>query len=126
MQENSFLKVGLLPDGANQIPLHVKGDEVVIDFQPLGTNMSCQLCYRTGGGDVVYGEPVTSGECRITLQKKPANGVIFAVICNTDYVYKGEETRKAHFNYKIKPGTGVVRTADINKKWYNWGETIVD
>lgn len=112
--------------GANQIPLHVKGDEVVIDFQPLGTNMSCQLCYRTGGGDVVYGEPVTSGECRITLQKKPANGVIFAVICNTDYVYKGEETRKAHFNYKIKPGTGVVRTADINKKWYNWGETIVD
>jgi len=112
--------------GANQIPLHVSGNSVTVNFQPIGSNMTCQLCYRTKEGEIVYSQLVYGGDCTLKLDKTPANGVVFAVICNTDYVYNGEDTRKAHFDYRLKPGTGVDRTADIYQKWYDWTSNIVD
>lgn len=105
--------------GANQIPLKVSGNMVSVDFQPIGANMSCQLCYRATDGTPVYSVPVTSGTCSIRLDKAPANNVVIAVICNTDYVYKGDDTRKAHYDYRLKLGTGVTGTADIYTKWYD-------
>jgi len=112
--------------GANQIPLLVSGDTVVVDFQPIGANMSCQLCYRTKTGETVYSQPVFAGECRIKLEKKPANGVVFAVISNTDYKYLGEVTRKAHYDYRLQLVKGVKRTANIHLPWFDWTKTIND
>jgi hypothetical protein len=53
------------------------------------------------------------------LDQAPANGVVIAVITNTDYIYNGETTRKAHFDYRLRLVTGVTGTADVNTKWYN-------
>ncbi len=105
--------------GANQIPLKVNGSMVSVEFQPIGANMSCQLCYRAKDGTPVYGTPVTNGKCSLRLDKEPANGVVIAVICNTDYKYLGEETRKAHYDYRLKIISGVAGTADIYTKWYD-------
>lgn len=105
--------------GANQIPLEVTGNLVSVDFQPLGENMSCQLCYRATDGTAVYSNPVRNGTCSLRLDKAPASKVVIAVICNTDYIYKGEETRKMHYDYRLKPGTGVTKAADIYTRWYN-------
>jgi len=112
--------------GANQIPLHVEGDTVIVSFQPLGENMTLQLCYRTASGEVVYSQPVYGGECVLKLEKQPANGVVIAVICNTNYIYKGEETRKAHYDYRLQLIKGATRTANIYLKWYNWTNVISD
>lgn len=106
--------------GANQIPLHVNGETVSVIFEPLGENMSCQLCYRTKDGETVYGQPVYGGECALTLDKKPANGVVFAVISNLNYIYEGEKTRTAHYDYRLTLGEGITGTADIHQKWYDW------
>ncbi len=105
--------------GANQIPLTVSGAMATVDFQPIGANMTCQLCYRATDGTPVYGAPVSSGTCSIRLDKAPGKGVIIAVICNTDYNYLGDTTRKAHFDYRLKLGSGVSGAADIYTKWYN-------
>jgi hypothetical protein len=112
--------------GANQIPLFIEGDTVIVNFQPLGQNMSCQLCYRTKGGETVYSQPVTSGPCMLRLDKKPANSVVFAVICNTDYEYKGESTRKAHYDYRLQLVKGAIRAASIYVKWYDWTQDLKD
>jgi len=112
--------------GANQIPLHVTGNSVTVNFQPIGPNMTCQLCYRTKDGAIVYSQIVYGGDCTLKLDKTPSNGVVFAVICNTDYIYNGEETRKAHFDYRLKPGNGVEGTADIYLKWYDWTTDILE
>ncbi|MDR2914598.1 MAG: T9SS type A sorting domain-containing protein [Tannerella sp.] len=106
--------------GGNQIPLHVEGDKVSVTFEPLGENMSCQLCYRTKNGETVYGQPSFGGECVLKLDKKPANGVVFAVVSNLNYIYEGEKTRTAHYDYRLKLGEGATSAADINKKWYDW------
>jgi len=110
--------------GANQIPLKVTGNIVTIDFRPASPNMSCQLCYRTATGQIVYSNPVFGGECTLRLDLAPANNVVFAVICNTDYIYQGEATRKAHFDYKIQLVTGVTGAADINTRWYQWEKNL--
>lgn len=110
--------------GANQIPLVVSGDMVRVDFQPLGPNMTCQLCYRTREGQTVYSAPVYGGECSLRLDLQPANNVVFAVITNTDYIYNGEETRKAHFDYRLQLAEGVIGTGDINKRFYDWTKNI--
>jgi len=111
--------------GANQIPLHVTGGDMVrINFKPLGPNMTCQLCYRTRDGQTVYGLPVYGGECSIRLDVRPANGVVFAVITSTEYIYKGEETRKAHYDYRIELIEGVKSTADVSKKWFDWTRVL--
>jgi hypothetical protein len=105
--------------GANQIPLKVSGNMVSVDFQPIGQNMSCQLCYRATDGTPVYSTPVISGTCSLRLDKLPANNVVIAVVCNTDYKYLGEETRKAHYDYRLQIGTGISGVADIYTKWYD-------
>ncbi|MDA3879126.1 MAG: T9SS type A sorting domain-containing protein [Prolixibacteraceae bacterium] len=110
--------------GANQIPLLVSGDTVAVDFIPIDENMSCQLCYRAEDGTTIYSEPVFSGTCNLRLDKKPANDIVFAVVCNTDYVYKGEETRTAHFDYQIQLVNGIEKAANIHQRWYAWDEEI--
>lgn len=111
--------------GANQIPLHVTGKMVTVNFQPIGANMTCLLCYRATDGTPVYSNPVSSGDCTLRLDKRPANGVVIAVISNTDYIYYGESTRKAHYDYRIQLGTGVTGTADIHSRWYDTGAITV-
>lgn len=105
--------------GANQIPLNVTGDTCSVIFEPLGANMSCQLVYRSTTGYAYYSEPVMCGECVLSMPEKPSNGVVIAVICNTDYIYKGEATRKAHFNYRLKMGKNVTGTAATTTAWFN-------
>ncbi|WP_340110938.1 T9SS type A sorting domain-containing protein [Maribellus mangrovi] len=110
--------------GANQIPLIANGDTVTVDFQPIGKNMSCQLCYRATDGSIVYGEPVLGGECKLALDKQPANDVVIAVICNTDYIYEGEQTRTAHFDYRLKLVDGIEKRGSWKAKWYQWDNNI--
>lgn len=105
--------------GANQIPLNVTGNTVTVNFEPIGANMTCQLAYRTTSGVPVYSAPVSSGACSLNLPAAPANGVVIAVITNTDYIYNGEATRKAHFDYRLRLVTGVTGTASANTRWYN-------
>lgn len=116
--------------GANQIPIHVsgkKGDIVRIYFEPLGDNMECQLAYRSKRGKVYYSQPVQgAGEVTIELADVPANNVIIAVVCNTDYIYKGEATRKAHYDYRLKMMDNAYQPASSNYKWYNYRGLIVD
>ncbi|MGC9471789.1 MAG: T9SS type A sorting domain-containing protein [Bacteroidales bacterium] len=110
--------------GANQIPLVVSGETVTVHFIPHSPNMSCQLCYRTKEGETVYSQPVFGGDCSLRIGNTPANHVVFAVITNTDYIYEGEETRKAHFDYRLQLVEGISGTADIYKPWYDWTRTI--
>ncbi|MEO7959511.1 MAG: hypothetical protein ABIW76_22760 [Fibrobacteria bacterium] len=105
--------------GANLIPLKVTGSSVSVTFRPLGANMSLQLCYRATDGTSVYSAPVATGNATLRLDKAPANGVVIAVVCNTDYKYLGEATRKAHFDFRLQPGNGITGAADVNKKWYD-------
>ena len=105
--------------GANQIPLTVSGNTVTVNFQPIGANMTCQLVYRSTTGKPVYSQIVSSGNCTLRLDVPAANNVVIAVITNTDYIYNGETTRKAHYDYRLQLVTGVTGTANINTKWYN-------
>jgi hypothetical protein len=105
--------------GANQIPLTVTGNTVTVNFQPIGANMTCQLVYRSTNGTPVYSQYVSSGNCTLRLDLPPANNVVIAVITNTDYIYNGEATRTAHYDYRLQLVTGVTGTANINTKWYN-------
>ncbi len=111
--------------GANQIPLKAAGSEVAVNFIPMGENMTCQLCYRATDGTPVYSQPVSSGMCRLKLDKVPANNVVIAVICNTDYVFEGESTRKAHFDYRLQLVEGLSK-ASVYKKWYDYKTPIMD
>jgi hypothetical protein len=105
--------------GANQLPLEVTGAGTVsVEFLPIGRNMRCQLVYRATDGRVVYGAPVDAGECSLKLTRPPQNDVVVAVVCNTDYVYEGDQTRKRKYDYRLRLGTGVVRAADIHGKWW--------
>ena len=85
---------------------------------PIGANMSCQLVYRATDNSVVYSTPVTSGACSLTLTKPVKNNVVIAVICNTDYLYQGESTRTAHFDYRLVLGSGITGTANVNTQWF--------
>lgn len=105
--------------GANIVPLKVSGSTASVTLIPIGQNMSLQLCYRAADGTPVYGVPVTSGTATLRLDKAPANGIVLAVVCNTDYKYLGEATRKAHYDYRLKPAGGVSGAADVNTKWYD-------
>lgn len=107
--------------GANQIPLTIDpgATEAVVTFNPTGANMSCQLTYRDTGGNIHYGAPVSSGACSIPLGNVK-NNVIVAVICNTDYIYSGESTRTAKYNYTLTMGAGVTGKANINTRWYDY------
>lgn len=108
--------------GANQIALSTTGvgSEVRINFQPLAPNMTCQLCYRTQSGAIVYSKVVNCGDCILKLKLPPANNVVIAVICNTDYIYEGEITRKKHFDYRLQIVKGVTDVASYKVRWYDW------
>lgn len=112
--------------GANQIPLLVSGAEVEVNFMPKGKNMTCQLAYRAKDGTPVYSKPVSNGSCKLKLDKAPANGVVIAVICNTDYIYEGEETRKAHFDYRLQLVEGIEGRASVYQKWYDYSSSIIN
>lgn len=104
--------------GANQIPLLVgDADTVSVGFTPIGDNMSCQLVYRAKDGAVVYSDPVSKGQCTLRLEKPVKNNVVIAVVCNTDYLYAGESTRMAKFDYTLDLGRG-IQPADIYAKWW--------
>jgi len=106
--------------GANQIPLAVSGTGTIsVTFNPIGRNMSCQLVYRATDGSVIYSKPVSRGTCSLTPPKPIKNNVVIAVICNTDYLFEGDETRKAKYDYRLTLGTGIEGTADINRKWWD-------
>ena len=116
--------------GANQIPLHVNGEVgsiISLHFQPLGKNMVCMLCYRTKQGKIFYSYPVEGeGEVVMRLQAQPANNVVIAVVCNTDYIYKDDNTRKQHFDYRLKMGDNIYQPANAQLKWYNYRSVIRD
>ena len=116
--------------GANQIPLHVSGnvgDLISVHFKPLDTNMTAMLCYRTKQGRIYYSQPLDGeGEVMMTLKGKPANNVVILVVCNTDFKYEGEETRKHHFDYRLKMGDNVYQPAKAQIKWYNYKSTLRD
>ena len=116
--------------GANQIPLHVNGEAgniISMHFKPLGDNMVCMLCYRTKRGRIYYSQPVNGeGDVIMKLKEEPANNVVIAVVCNTDYIYKGEETRKKHFDYRLKMGENMYQPAKAQLKWYDYRATIRD
>lgn len=123
--------------GANQVVLHTSGragDDINISVKAIGAknrNLVCQLCYRTSAGTIYYGQPV---QCRANrevevgmhMPEAPANGVVIAVICNTDYIYEGDQTRKAHYNYHVKMGKNVWQPATSTLKWYKYREEIRD
>lgn len=110
--------------GSNIIPLTISGDSVTVDFQPIGQNMTCQLAYRTTQGKPVYSRYVSEGKCSLRLDAPAANNVVFAVITNTDYIYKGESTRTAKYDYRLSLIKGISGTADINKRWYESAQLI--
>ena len=107
--------------GANQIPLTVdpSATSASVSFNPIGENMSCQLVYRDTDGVIHYSDPVNSGTCTISLGDV-LNDVIVAVVCNTDYIYEGEETRKAKFDYRLTMASGITGTADLYTKWWDY------
>jgi hypothetical protein len=86
--------------------------------------MSCQLVYRAVDNSVIYSKPVSSGTCSLTppAGKSIKNNTVIAVICNTNYIYKGESSRTNKYDYRLKitgAGTsGVLSTANIATKWY--------
>lgn len=116
--------------GANQIPLHVNGQEgniISIHFKPLGKNMMCQLAYRSKRGRVYYSRPIEGeGDVVMQLEAEPANGVVIAIVCNTDYIYENDNTRKQHFDYRLKMGRNVYQPAKAQLKWYNYRAFITD
>ena len=116
--------------GANQIPLHVSGKEgdlISVHFKPLDDNMVAMLCYRTKQGRIYYSQPLEGeGDVLMQLKAVPANNVVLLVVCNTDFKYEGEETRKRHFYYRLKMGDNVYQPAKAQIKWYNYKSTLRD
>ena len=116
--------------GANQVPLHVNGEVgniIKLHFMPLGKNMVCMLCYRSKSGKTYYSLPVEGeGEVVMSLQERPANNVVIAVVCNTDYIYEGEQTRKTHFDYRLRMDENIYQPAKAQLKWYDYKSSIRD
>lgn len=116
--------------GGNIIPIHVNkaGGECEVIFRPEDTQMRAQLCYRTKDGRAFYSQPVRCGSMILKWDSSnaPANGIVFAVPCNTDYIYTGDAQRKHHWDYRLKMGKGAIGPASIRKKWYFYEQTITD
>lgn len=109
--------------GGNQIPLTIeRGAKVVrIAFEGLMENMTCQLAYRNKDGETKYSQYIhNNGEIVFNVEDAPVNGVVIAVVANTDFIYEDDETRKKRFDYRIEMGEGIQGAADINTRWYQW------
>lgn len=128
--------------GSNVIPLQVSSgaSQVSVSFYPTGShstnsNMNFLLAYRATDGTPVYSEPITGeGTAILNLTKTPSstNGsqMVFAIVVNTDYAYTGhEDIRTYHFDYRLKPETGIsgagsattayYRNFELNYDWAN-------
>ena len=114
--------------GANIIPIHVssEADSVSVFFRPEDTQERAILCFRTRAGRVYYSQMVHCGEMRLSIKDRPANGIIFCVVANTDYKYTGDAQRKKHWDYRIRLGEGALAVADQYKRWYLYEQTIHD
>ncbi len=114
--------------GANIIPIHVDTslDSVRIQFRPEDTEERALLCYKTQSGTAYYSQMVRCGDMVIDITDTPANGVIFVVVCNTDYVYTGEEQRCNHWDYRIRLCEGALGVADKDIKWFFNENTLTD
>jgi len=118
--------------GSNIIPIHVKtgADYAEVEFRPEDTSERALLCYRTKSGECYYSQPVSCGTMRIDLTPKPANGVIFCVVVNTEYQFKGgaygEALRKHHWDYRLRLGDNALAIADTYQKWYFYEKTVTD
>ena len=120
--------------GANQIPLHTSGragDRLQMTIKAFSNNMVFMLCYRTAEGKIYYSQPVNGRrnrdvEVSMLMPEAPANGVVLALVINTDYIYAGEQTRKTHHKYHIRMGQNVWKPASPNYKWYKYAQTIKD
>ena len=104
--------------GANQIPLNVSGTNVRLNFKPEGANMRMQLAYWAEDGTAVYSQPTETGQLCLRLDKPPKGGVVIAVVSNTDYIYAGDATRRAKYDYTIEMVEGVTATANRTTKWF--------
>jgi hypothetical protein len=104
--------------GANQVPLSVSGDQVRVNFNPEAANMRMQLAYWAEDGTAVYSQPVDSGELCLNLDEAPKNGVVIAVVSNTDYIYTGDSIRFEKYDYSIDTVSGVNSTADRTTQWF--------
>ena len=111
--------------GANIIPVKVKGDQVTVTFDPgQEADLVCQLCWRTEDGTPVYAKPFENGSCTVSLKgKQPANGILFAVVCNRTYKYTSALLKK-HFSYRIALGEGTDGTASVKTKWFNYDQKL--
>jgi hypothetical protein len=115
--------------GANIIPIHVdsKAPTATVEFRPEDTEMRAQLCYVTKDGRNYYSQPAHCGKLQIDLSDRPANEVIFLVVCNTDYIFKNDEVqRKHHWDYRIRLMQGALATADPFCRWYFNEQTVTD
>ena len=117
--------------GANVVPLKVSSgaSQVSVTFYPTGshsnnTNMNFLLAYRATDGTPVYSEPITGeGTAILNLDKIPSttNGsqMVFAIIVNTEYAYTGNENiRTYHYDYRLKPETGISGAGNANTAYY--------
>lgn len=107
--------------GANIIPIHVdsKAGTATVEFRPEDTEMMAQLCYVTKEGRNYYSQPAHCGKLQIDLSDRPANEVIFLVVCNTDYIFVNDEIqRKHHWDYRVRLLDGALATADPYCRWY--------
>ena len=111
--------------GANIIPLKVEGDKILVAFGPYGEqstedNMSCQLCYRTAEGKTVYGKPFKNGSFLLDMTNdRPANDVVFAVVCNLHYKFGNSSVRTRKYDYRLKV-SGNAHPANIHESWFDW------
>lgn len=115
--------------GANIIPIHVdsKADNATVEFRPEDTEMRAQLCYTTKSGKNYYSQPVHCGKMQIDITDRPANNVIFLVVCNTDYIFVNNEIqRKKHWDYRVRFGAGALQVADLYTKWNMNESTLTD
>ena len=120
--------------GANVIPIKVKGDKATVSFEAVKQpaingnyeplDLVCQLCWRTTDGRPVYAQPFEDGDCTVSLAgQQPANGVIFAVVCNRTYRFK-PVLLKTKYWYKLKLGEGTDGTASTQTKWFNYDQKL--
>ncbi|MCD7721341.1 MAG: hypothetical protein LUI09_03835 [Prevotellaceae bacterium] len=114
--------------GANIIPIHVCTDSatVRVQFRPEDTEERAILCYKTASGTAHYSQMARCGDMVMDITDTPANGVIFCVVLNTDYVYTGETQRQHHWDYRIRLCDGCLGIADKDKKWFMNEQTITD
>ena len=113
--------------GANIIPLKVDGNKITVTFDPLEEeNMVCQLCWRTSDGTPEYAEPFEKGDCTVAPLLEPdgtgpANGIVFAVVCNRTYKYTSD-LRKKHFGYRLR--VEGAETASTGTRWFNYDQKL--